>query len=243
MNRKIKYIIIIWVAGFFSCKNDNDIIIPDDSLFNLVTKNIVKVDNVIACASSSDMEDAIIAYLYPRPGATDIRYFETTTINDDKNDYLKYKQVSLETQDFFGGHIKAFTRTTSQEKWVIITFFENNELHLSNPIRLKHRTKPTEFSDKTTIQNSVMPIFNWEDGIYDDNKIYFQVVSQENNDFLSGTYTFQKQFQFYKLDNVVLNVTEQTPPQLTPGNMYNFTLMGVSEDNWVNLLIRKNFTP
>jgi len=244
VNRKIKYIVIIWVAGIISCKNDNGITIQDDSLFSLVAKNTVKIDNVIACASGSDTdENTIITYLYPRPGATDIRYFEASTINDDKNDYLKYKQVSLETQDLFGGHIKTFTRTTNQEKWVIITFFENNELHLSNPIRLKHLTKPTEFSDKMTIQNMMMPTFNWEDGIYNDNKIYFQVVSRENNDFLSGTYTFQKQFQFYKLDNVVLNVTEETPPQLTPGNTYNFTLMGVSEDNWVNLLIRKNFTP
>ena len=48
-------------------------------------------------------------------------------------------------------------------------------------------------------------------------------------------------FQYYKLDNVVLNVTRETPPALQLGMNYGFTLMGVSEDNWVNLVIEKNF--
>ena len=81
----------------------------------------------------------------------------------------------------------------------------------------------------------IQPIFEWEDGRFDDTVIYFQAVLTENNDLLSSTYTFDKNFQYYNLDNVVLNITEVEPPSLEENINYGFTLLAVSEDNWVNL--------
>ncbi|WP_109302462.1 hypothetical protein [Aquimarina sp. AU474] len=245
---KTNYIVFFFVAwGIFSCGTDNENNVQlDTSLAFLVNANTIEIDNVIACASGSENdENAIIAYVYPRPGSTNIRYYETSSIDDDKNNYQNYTQVDLTPTDFFNGYLKKMERTNTDEKWVIITFFENDKLHLSNPIRLKHRTKPTEFLNEVMIDDmtSGMPIFSWEDGIVAENKIYFQVVSDINDELLSGTYTFEKQFQYYKLDNVVLNITQEIPPQLTLMDMYNFTLMGVSEDNWVNLFIEKSFEP
>jgi hypothetical protein len=72
--------------------------------------------------------------------------------------------------------------------------------------------------------------------------IYFQVVSDDSDDLLSGTYTFETQFKYYDLDNVVLNVTRETPPDLIPDQTYGFTLMGVSENNWVNTFAQISFT-
>ncbi|WP_271783615.1 hypothetical protein [Aquimarina algiphila] len=247
MIKRIQHISIITVLflGILSCKNDDNSAIADDSLASLIKDNTINVDNVIACASGSANATEIIAYVYPRPGATDIRYYETVSVDDDKNDYQKYSQISIESTDFFNGYLKKFTRTTAEEKWVIITFFENNELHLSNPIRLKHLTKPTEFSNNVMVNSMEegMPVFTWENGVFEDNKIYFQIISDISNELLSGTYTFEKQFQYYKLDNVVLNITQEPPPELDAMNQYDFTLMGVSEDNWVNLFIEKSFTP
>jgi len=158
------------------------------SLAAQVRINAVEIDNVIACASSSNTDqNTIVAYVYPRSGATDIRYYETSGIDVDKSDYQEYRRIDIEPSDIFNGYLKKFTRFTTQEKWVIITFFENDTLHISNPIRLKHQSKPT--------------------------------------------------------DNVVLNITRETPPQLDPEQSYQFTLMGVSEDNWVNLLVQKEFQP
>jgi len=59
---------------------------------------------------------------------------------------------------------------------------------------------------------------------------------------LSATYTFDKMFQYYKLDNVVLNVTEEEPPNLVVNDTHGFTLLAVSEDNWVNLFSEVIFT-
>lgn len=86
-----------------------------------------------------------------------------------------------------------------------------------------------------------MPLFSWQDGVYTDSVIYFQVVSDVTGDLLSGTYTTAKQFQYYNVDNVVLNITRTTPPILVPDSDYKFTLMAVSEDNWVNLISQLNF--
>jgi hypothetical protein len=67
-------------------------------------------------------------------------------------------------------------------------------------------------------------------------------VSNARDELLSGTYTIESRFQYYKTDNVVLNITQGIPPSLIAGANYNFTLMGVSADNWVNTLIEKSFT-
>ncbi|OED35897.1 hypothetical protein AB832_05945 [Flavobacteriaceae bacterium (ex Bugula neritina AB1)] len=242
---KTHYIVLALCFLFHACKKD-DTIENIDSLAKLVAANAIEIDNVIACASGSKTDDSMtITYVYPRSGATGLSYYETIDASVDKDNYANYIKIDIEASDVFNGYLKKFTRSNIQEKWVIITFFEDNKLHLSNPIRLKHRSKPTEFIGMVEIDAEMerMPVFQWQDGIYEDNRIYFQVISDDNNDLLSGTYTFEKQFQYYKLENVVLNISAEMPPQLNPTDIYNFTLMGVSEDNWVNLFVEKRFTP
>jgi hypothetical protein len=87
-----------------------------------------------------------------------------------------------------------------------------------------------------------MPRFEWAPGPDELNAIFFQVVTNAENDLLSGTYTYDPFFRYYDTSNVVLNVTTQTPPQLQFGNSYGFTLMAVSLDNWVNTVIEKEFS-
>ncbi len=215
-----------------------------DTLATLVAQNTIEIDNVIACASGSVNPNEVIAYVYPRPGATDLRYFETENITVDKNNYENYIQIVLPEGDFFNGYLKTFTRQTSEEKWVIISFRESGILHLSNPIRLKHQTQNTNFSTSVDIDQSQpgSPLFNWDTIVQPLDAIYFQVVSDTSDELLSGTYTFEPQFRYYELNNVVLNVTEETPPELINGIDYGFTVMGVSEDNWVNTLLQIDFT-
>lgn len=214
-----------------------------DTLAALVAQNTIEIDNVIACASGSVNPNEVIAYVYPRPGATDLRYFETENATVDKNNYENYIQIDLPEGDFFNGYLKTFTRQTSEEKWVIISFRESGILHLSNPIRLKHQSQNTDFSTAVDIDQSQSgsPLFNWNTIVQPLDAIYFQVVSDASNELLSGTYTFDPQFRYYELDNVVLNVTEETPPELIDGSAYGFTVMGVSEDNWVNTLLQVDF--
>lgn len=195
------------------------------------------LDNVIACAASNENDGLVSVFLYPRNGVSNIQYYETASADVDKNDFSVYNLGNAPLFDVFNGYLLRFEVEVLAEKWVIVSFNENGKIHLSNPIRLKQIAKPTEYLpqnisvDKTEV---TIPVFSWQDGTYDDTKIYFQVVSDAENNFLSGTYTFEKTFAYYQLDNVVLNITRDDPPELQTNTIYSFTLLSVSEDNWVN---------
>lgn len=202
------------------------------------------LDNVIACAASNQHDDLVSVYLYPRDGASDLGYYETLDAETDKNDFNAYYYVEEPLVDVFNGYLKKFEVPVSDEKWVIVSFEEGGRTHLSNPIRLKHNSKPTEYLPQNVsvdTTDTTMPKFTWQDGTYKDTKIYFEVISDANNDLISGTYTFEKEFQFYDLENVVLNITKGTPTALKQEEPYTFTLLGVSEDNWVNLWAEVGF--
>lgn len=217
----------------------------ENSLNDTLSSKQIVFDNVIACAASSNSNtNEISVFFYPRPGATNIQYYETEDAKVDKNDFDNYLPVIVPLTDVFNGYLKKFEISSTIEKWVIVSFDEAGQTHLSNPIRLKQNTKPTEYLPQniSTNTSSNMPNFSWQDGRFMDTKIYFQVISDADNNLLSGTYTFEKQFQYYSLDNVVLNITKGTPPNLEAETSYDFTLMGVSEDNWVNLFSVVPFT-
>lgn len=218
----------------FSCSTDK--VVDEDNLKEYLNEKETVIDNVISCAASNMNDNKVSVFLYPRIGATRIQYFETENSLVDKNDFENYRRIDYPLQDVFNGYLKKIEVTTTIEKWVIVAFEEEGKIHLSNPIRLKQISKPTEYLPENTQidASSKMPLFSWEDGIYDDTKIYFQVVSDEQNNLLSGTYTFERMFVYYDLNNVVLNITKNIPPDLKTDNTYQFTLMGVSEDNWVN---------
>lgn len=238
---KIKYI-LVGLLVFTSCLKDAD----DDLHYTLGTYILNKpfeTGAVISCAASDVNTKEILTFYYPETGATNIRFYETENAKVDKNDFSSYKQITIESQPFFNGYLGKFTQSSPNEKWIIVTFELNGEIKISNPIRSKQNTKPTVWNSEVVIDQSQsnMPNFIWENNAFGDNAIYFQVVSDAQNNLLSGTYTYDNHFQYYNPSNVVLNITTQTPPQLIAGNNYNFTLMDVSEDNWVNWVVQKPF--
>ena len=105
--------------------------------------------------------------------------------------------------------------------------------------------KPTEYNpDLLAVDQSekLAPNFTWEDGVIPENVIYFHALLDASGELVSGTYTFDRQFQFYNLSNVVLNIRDiNPPPSLTPNEAYTLVIMGVSIDNWVNLLLETSF--
>ena len=233
---------ILFVLLLYGCSVDQEVL--NGTLRAAVRDREIVLDNVIACAASSQNDDLTHVFLYPRPGATDIRYFETTSLGADKNNFAEYEEVQASPKDVFNGYLKQIDAQVEEGKWVIVSFEEDGRIHLCNPIRIKKDSKPTEYlPGNVQIEDldSVTPKFSWTGGAYDDTIIYFQVVSTENNDLLSGTYTQEKIFRYYDTENVTLNITQSAPPDLILGDSYGFTLMGVSEDNWVNLFSEVSF--
>lgn len=243
MHSKFLYILVCLFC-LSSCTEDKEIIAPKN-LQDFINQNSnLTLDEVIACAASEKANNNIsYIFYYPIPNAKNIQFFETENTTVNKNDFSLYKLVDLPKEDVFNGYLGRFVRKNSKEVWCIVTYLSNGKFHKSNPILLKNKSKPTEWTDEVTIDvsESLKPKFVWEDGRIKENAIYFQVITNSENNLLSGTYTYDKWFQYYNLSNVVLNVTRKTPPSLIKENNYGFTMMGVSEDNWVNLVIEKQF--
>ncbi|NMH87285.1 hypothetical protein [Flavivirga algicola] len=235
----IRYIIVCFLI-LVSCSNEEE---TASTLSAYTQGRITEIGAVIACAASDGVNNDILTFYYPETGATDIRFYQTNDVNVDHSNFSNYSRTLLNSSPFFNGYLGKFTQAFDNEKWVIVTFELEGEIKISNPIRTKQISKPTIWMDDVDIdQNeSGMPHFTWIDDVVGDNAIYFQVISDAQNNLLSGTYTFENHFQYYNIDNVVLNITTQTPPDLTLNANYNFTLMDVSEDNWVNLVINKKF--
>ncbi|NVK52769.1 MAG: hypothetical protein HWD85_07520 [Flavobacteriaceae bacterium] len=244
---KKNFVLVLFVLVLFSCTKEK--VAPNpNNLQEYLNLNLgLQQDEVIACAASDEFNTTIsYIFFYPIKGATEIQYFETESTQVNEKDFSLYTKKILPKEGVFDGYLQRFIRNDAKEVWGMLTYKTNGKLHKSNPIRLKHQTKPTEWNDKVNVSyvvnnSGTTPKFNWDDGVHKENAIYFQVISDEKNKLLSGTYTYDKWFQYYVLDNVVLNITTTKPPVLQKDVAYYFTMMGVSLDNWVNLVIFKRF--
>lgn len=239
---------------FCSCNNQDDTSTTDGSLQAYIdgNNNLFALNELVACAAGGqegfleDAERTLSIFFYPELASVDFKYFETDNITVDPLNLNAYKEIKTISEPLFNGFLRRFSVTTREkEVWGRVSFIANDTLWYSKAIRIKENTKPTEFAPELCQIdqiNKLTPIFTWKDGSLKENFIYFHVISDENNNALSGTYTNDKRFQYYKLDNVVFNVTRagQAIP-LQKDKNYTFTLMGVSQDNWVNLIMQKDF--
>lgn len=196
-------------------------------------------------ASASASESLSYIYYYPLVGASDMRYYETEGTSVDENDFSKYRRKTLTDGAVLGAKLRRYSRTNTEECWSIVTYVIGDVLYKSDPIKIKIDEKPTEwFTDENiTIDPSerLKPKFTWTDGTYDDSVRYFQVFTDSSSDFLSGTFTTDKTFQYYDLSNATSNINTETPPELIFDDEYKLTVIGISADNWVNLMIEQSF--
>jgi hypothetical protein len=200
-------------------------------------------------ASKKDSKSLTYIYYYPLVGASAMRYYETdgTSSTIDKDDFSNYRRKSLTDEAIYSGKLRRYSRTETEESWCIVTYIIGDVLYKSEPIKIKIDESPTEWltetDDKITIDSSerLKPKFDWKDGTSDENVEYFQVFTDSESDFLSGTFTTDKSFKYYDLSNTTSNINTETPPELIFDDEYNFTVMGISADNWVNLIIQESF--
>lgn len=210
-----------------------------------------QTSGLIACAAgghvgfTTDEPAPTSVFFYPVDGAENFRYFETESLDADAMDFTAYEEKKFEVVPVFNGYLRRFvTHYTTRETWCMITYETEGKIHLSGQVRLKGGTKPTEFGPQlaTVTMEQGHPTFEWEDGRTPENAIYFEVISEKEGDLISGTYTTERRFRFYDTSNVTTNIRDITPPpSLRSGKEYDFTLMAVSRDNWVNLIVRKSF--
>ncbi len=236
--------ILILATLLFSCSDE------DKALSNVILSEYLEIhsnkiqDEVIACAGNDELNsNTVYVYYYPITGSSEFQYYETEDVNVDPNDFTNYKLTSLPSNGVLGNKLSRFIRNENNEAWGIVTFLTNGKVHKSNPIRLKQKTIPTEYNTDIIIDNSMVlsPKFTWNESSSMEDVIYFQALVDENQNFISGTYTSELCFRYYNTNNVVLTINEETPNELDTSLNYTMTILGVSEDNWVNVFSVKEF--
>jgi hypothetical protein len=244
-------IISLFILFLSACGEDETPLLNENILSEYIELNgELELSDLIACAGgkaggifNNSTESTSIIY-YPENNPSDIRYFETSGPLDSM-DFSQFVAKELSAEPLFNGYLWKFNNEPFEgERLGIVTYIVDDTLHISNPITLKVNDKPTEVNPNLVVveENGTTPNFTWQDGEIAENAIYFQVISDMENNLISGTYTFDQEFTFYDLDNVVLNITDAlSTPTLLPDQDYKFTMMGVSLDNWVNVLIEKDF--
>lgn len=246
MSRKTNFLLALaLILTIGSCAKVNR-----EKLNEYAGANLVSQEWLIACAVGNEDgyrgvdTEPIEVFFYPEDQARSFRYFKTKNLDTDPTDYSNYKEIKdLKSEEVFNGALRKFKVDEKKEHWGIVTYLIADSLHISDPIKIQHINRKTEKNESlvTYVPDGVNPQFDWEDGTYAENVIYFQVISNLNGDLISGTYTTEKHFQFYDLSNVVINITPTFNPSLASKQTFNFTLMSVSEDNWVNVAVNREF--
>lgn len=246
MKKLLLFSLVLCIGAFSnSCKKINR-----EKLSEYIDANPVSQEWLIACAVGNEDgyrgvdTEPIEVFFYPEDQARSFRYFKTKDLNANPADYSAYKEIKeLKSEAVFNGALRKFKVDVTKEHWGIVTYLIADSLHVSDPIKIQHINRKTQKTESlvTYVPDGINPQFNWEDGTYAENVIYFQVISTLDGDLISGTYTNDKHFQFYDLSNVVINITPTFSPSLASKEAYNFTLMAVSEDNWVNVAVIKEF--
>ncbi|NQY05561.1 MAG: hypothetical protein HRT68_04980 [Flavobacteriaceae bacterium] len=242
-----RIILIVVSLSFMNCTDNNDLgpqVVFLNTLDVYLEDATFETGAVIACAGNTGGGNSVRTIFYPAPGMTNFRLFASDASND-PNDHSEYEITEAINFGLFNGALNAFDNILSSEKWFIVTAELNDEIKLSDPIRVKHITKPTTLIQDLNINffDSLTPTFQWSDSADTEDVIYFEVVSDIDDNMLSGTYTQDPTFVYYDTSNVVLNITQGTPTQLTAGNQYIVSVMGISADNWINVFITESFIP
>ena len=246
---RIAIILVILGVLMTGCTSDSDQ--SSTLLDRLVDDNAVEsINELVACAAggNADLQSNLPTrvFFYPELDARDMRLYLTEDPDDDPEDLSLFVESDLTHLPVFNGFLRKFELPVSiEDKWARVAFRTEDRLWYSKPIKLQLDSNSTLYDPElceVNLVNPLEPSFTWEVGEAAESVIFFHVISDENGDARSGTYTTDHLFQYYNLDNVVFNVTRagQATP-LIAGETYNFTLMGVGGTNWVNLIVEKSF--
>ncbi len=247
--------ILLLATCMGACSGDGEEPLPAGSLAALAEELGLPIqqDSLIACAASgqhgflqeSSGEPVSVIYL-PVPGSGETWYFETNGPVSDKTNFREYQQRNMEDKPLLNGFLRKFAHPGSAAETIgIVATVNNGKLFLSNPINIKMAEQPTGFNTtdmSVDLTEPLMPDFTWPESTQGEDAIYFHVVSDAGNNLISGTYSYDRNFRFYDLSNVVLNIHDTDPaPQLLPNEAYTFSVLAVSLDNWVNAYWVRDF--
>lgn len=245
-------LLAITFMGVTACEKDPA---PSpDSLASYVNANPdwVPYNQLVACAAGGqegfldDPSAPVSMFFYPKLFSTNFKYYETEGETVDTGNLSLYIEKEVSLEPLFNGFMARFPLARpDSDRWARVSFVSNDTLWYCKPVRLKINEDPTVFAPNlvdVSIRDDFQPDFTWQRADDPNTIIYFQIVVDERGDAVSATYTEDKMFSFYELDNVVFNVTRPGPVlPLQRDQQYSFILMGISDINWVETISQQVF--
>jgi hypothetical protein len=231
-------VIIIGLFVLASCNKKSE----ESHLEQFIAENQgLSEDFLIACAAGNmnefmgSTERPISVFYYNVDGASTATLYVKSE-EGTKDEFCYYSKVEEVPESLFNGRMGRFAVTSEYAgKWVIVAYNTGTTYNISDPILMRADTHPTVDinADIEIFGTSTEPEFNWLSDNVAGNVIYFSLITNASDDFVSGVYTEEKMWNFYDLSNVVLNVTPTMNPTLSTQESYTYINMGVGEDNWV----------
>ena len=205
------------------------------------TVNTAQEITAFGLSENSSKNDSDI-YFYPIENARDFRYYETASLEQEKENLKNYRRKFLDNDTDFGAQLRRFSREDKSESWAIVTYEVDAQIYISDPIKVEIKNNQTRYeTDISFVQTqTLLPIFNWST-FETINEQYLTILTENNNTFVSGFFVNQPSYQ-YKSDNGVIgNINTSDLPDLVLDDEYNIIVYGLNENNWVNLVIRNSF--
>ena len=122
---KFKYLFIVFLSCSCSNSDDEQLATLNSYIFNRTAEQ----GGVIACAASDADSGDLLIFYYLESGAKNIKFFQTSSLEDDGADYKNYVEVRPSHSPFFNGYLGKFTQVSANEKWVIITLELDGEIN------------------------------------------------------------------------------------------------------------------
>lgn len=203
-------------------------------------------DELVACAATylvfpiSGFEYRTAVYYKTLPGQSNLQLWYSEEYSQSIENY---KLIESSDQPQFSGFL-GLIEDERQTGAFIVSVNVGDEIIYSKPIEILTLDTKTVIDDAITIDfaQNLEPTFTWPTSSVDDQSIYFHlIVDLEQEEAISGTYSYETNFTFYDLQNVVFNVTEKVDPVLEPNKEYLIQIMDVSDNNWVTKISRTTF--
>jgi len=232
------FFLVFLVVIFGGCTSD----VPLD--FSIYSRNFNQIqDRIVACAASDENTEnsRTIVFFKTIENTSNLQVWYSPEYTQDFSQYTEEQPSDF--IDLFKGFMGRIL-SNRESGAIIVSLIEDDKLYYSKPIEILSTVQET-ILDQTVevdLENNLMPVFSWENSTIDESSIYFHLITHPLSDqAISGTYSYDNTFQFYKLDNVVFNVTEDENPELIANNLYRITLMHVSDNNWVTRISERTF--
>lgn len=234
----IRLIGLLILSSLISCSEKESL--KGHLLEDISGENVV-YNNVVACAASSDSGLFTSVYFYPRPGATDYQLYESVSSGGGSDDFENFFRIITFAEEIFG-KLRQYSIVSRQNTRYVVSYKENDQIHLSSIIFNKGFDFPTRWGmpieQDTTLKNQAK--FSWDQvGI---SNIYFQLIQNKEEEAISGTYTSDLFFDYEDQSNVVFDINEGViQDSLIVDDNYKLTLMAVGPENWVYGVGEKEF--